>query len=938
MTQYTREYILDYGIKRNQTAGKIDSNLKKFGHGGLTVSEFNKISPIQNLGKDLWRNTKEFGQGIAAMPGVLYNTAKDEGVGGLVDLAKQIPEGLLTPYNLSYEKIKSGDINGWDILQGAKENPLNTVMDITGIAGITGIGKGLPQALAKSKLASKIEKVSPGLRKAILPTKEEKLFNKALAHADVGGDIATARAQKAAEIFTIRANKKGVDRTQLFNNLVKGTLDGNEATIKATEAGKLLGTIVEKQINRIGALTPDELALNRQAQHLVYNNPLNDITHGEALDFINKVNTNKRVPSHVKELVNQAKLADEASKLVYVPQLLEHNQGMSRGLGEAVLNLTKKDRPKDYFSNVREIGNAAPEQIGKNLPDEFAAAVKNIKNVYAADEALNALKTTLSKEATYDKVLELSKTAERNEIIIPKKYLTEDLKKDLMTKGGNKIIDELMNDRVSVGKVLRDPKKAEDFIVVNKNDLKAIANSLSSAAPEGTLGKINAAFKTGVLGKPKWFVENRTDNWSNMLISGVDFGEAVPLTFEYWKKIPQELDMTTAYQSLTGLKTSGLSYGSGFKLALEKLKQAYNSKAPLDFLKTLNTITGGPIYRLEAFCERFERATCFMDQVNKYAKANKISVPKVLELVDKDKSLFWSLYKKVDDVLGDYTGRNYYLPNQIYQTANLAMPFWKYPTQSIRLWGKQAYNHPLLYQGLASAPGEIGREYNRELMEKYKLDPETFTGGALYKEPYNGLPLETIQVPGSKFAAVPEMIGDIFEPSNNKLPLFPIVDPFNSLINFKNPFGKTPTMEGVVEQNGKLFRKDKNGRWVNYEPTMADRLRLMARGLLDTNVHAAGFARYTIRPSAHAIVNKSNKDRVVPMYGQYDMTLLPFGGINPNSIPKTTPLEMVGKQAGIRVANQYKPFKMTKSQLNKIKIKQKYKQRNIQNKLRRDSK
>ena len=128
MAQYTRDFIVDYGKQRGQTAGDIDYNLKKFGYDGLTVGEFNKISPIQNIGKDAGRNAVEFGKAIMTLPGLLAKTAYEEGVPGLIDIAKKVPEGIISPYNLSYDKIKRGDINIWDILQGAKENPVNTAM------------------------------------------------------------------------------------------------------------------------------------------------------------------------------------------------------------------------------------------------------------------------------------------------------------------------------------------------------------------------------------------------------------------------------------------------------------------------------------------------------------------------------------------------------------------------------------------------------------------------------------------------------------------------------------------------------------------------------------------------------------------------------------------------------------------------------------------
>ena len=943
MANYSREYIIGYGKDKGQTAGTIDRNLRKFGHDGLRVSEFNEISPFKNIPADAWKNIKEFGQGAAAILPMVYQRGL---AGTAVDMIGELPNAFLSTYNLSTDKVAKGKISPWDIAQGIKENPVSAGLDLTSAAGVLKLGKGLPEAAATSRVAKWMDEFSPttnAIRKAIAPSKNEKLLNRTLAHADVDAELKVRPIKDAVDEFAIELGKKGVDRGQVLANLQLGTKLGSTATINATKAGIKLGKMIEGEAGKIGALAPEELALNRQAQHVVYNNPLGDITHGEALDFINKINkgdkrvTNK-IPEYVKKLVNDAKLADTSSDLVYVPQVLEHNRGLSQGLGEGVLNLLAKDRMRDYFSNVREIGNAAPEKLAKNMVNEFDFVTQQLKNAHSAEGALGYLTKAMTQEATYDKALALSKNTKRSEVLVPKKYLVEGFKKDMLRKSGKQIAEELMNDRAAIGKVVRNPQLAKDYVVMNKNDLKALGRSVTSVVPSGTLGKLVAIFKTGVLGRPKWFIENRTDNWTNLILSGVNIFKTIPMVIKYWNKFPEELDIATAYRSLTGLDSPKIKFGTGAKMSWDKMVSALRNKAPLDALKELNSLTGSFVYRSEAFWERFERANALMQQVLDYSKKNKVSVDNVLDMLKTDKDLFWDFYKNVDDVLGDYTGRNYYMSNNIYKFANLAMPFWKYPTQSLRLWGKQAYNHPLLYQGLVSTPSEMGRQYNEELMKKYGLDPDTFTGGALYKAPYGDLPLQTVQVPGTKFAAVPEMFSQIFSPGYSKLPLFPVADAINSFVNFKNPFGRTPTMEGVIEYNGKLYKNLGKGKFEEYQPTFGDRLKLMARGLLDSNVHAAGFARYAIRPGGKAFHNLLFPKGEQYIYRpQYDTTILPWGGENVNATPKVAPLDIGGRNIGIRVVDQYKPFKMTPSQLRKIQRNLERKKIRANKKIERDS-
>ena len=103
MSNYSREYIIGYGKDKGQTAGTIDRNLRKFGHDGLKVSEFNEISPIGNFFKDAWKNVLEFGQGAAAVPGMVVHTGL---AGTLGDMITGLPDDFLSTYNLSKDKIK----------------------------------------------------------------------------------------------------------------------------------------------------------------------------------------------------------------------------------------------------------------------------------------------------------------------------------------------------------------------------------------------------------------------------------------------------------------------------------------------------------------------------------------------------------------------------------------------------------------------------------------------------------------------------------------------------------------------------------------------------------------------------------------------------------------------------------------------------------------
>ena len=163
MVQYSRQSIIDNGIKFGKSAGSIDRTLRKFGHSGLTTSEFNKISPVQNLPKDTMRNLGNFGAGLVTTVGEAAASIGRGTVGkDLYDFGKnlyKLPDAWLSTYNTNLGNLGRYGLSGlgWDITQGIKEHPIEAAIDFSTFGGGKALSAG-KAALAESKTLNKLSK------------------------------------------------------------------------------------------------------------------------------------------------------------------------------------------------------------------------------------------------------------------------------------------------------------------------------------------------------------------------------------------------------------------------------------------------------------------------------------------------------------------------------------------------------------------------------------------------------------------------------------------------------------------------------------------------------------------------------------------------------------------------------------------------------------
>ena len=105
----------------------------------------------------------------------------------------------------------------------------------------------------------------------------------------------------------------------------------------------------------------------------------------------------------------------------------------------------------------------------------------------------------------------------------------------------------------------------------------------------------------------------------------------------------------------------------------------------------------------------------------------------VLTKAKSDRKLFSELNTRVNKSLGDYYGRNYALPSGLQNFTNLAIPFYRFPVQTMRTTAHAIANHPGRFASNVTIPARGGNVLSEAIMNYYGLDPDKYEGGVPYK-------------------------------------------------------------------------------------------------------------------------------------------------------------------------------------------------------------
>lgn len=924
MKNYTRQQLIDAGIYLKKDAGVIDKTLQKYGHKGLTLAEFNKISPIQNIGKDIGRNIKENVAGIKTAAGAI---AKSVAQGTVIEDAKKIlsnPEAIadamLSPYNVSIEKIRTGQVSPWGIAQGIKEHPVDATLDAWSF-GNSKLLKAGYNTLADSKAVKNIAKTSKtaeNIRRAVLPTTKERKLNEALTALQVDQNVAKKTTRGIQDQLQMLYGKKGFDPEQVVKNVRLGTELGSDATKKGTE---LVKQIVRSQADdaiKYGLLEEQFHRANTIAQRM--NDVLPDMTHAMAMKYLDDISKGVKVPEAIAKVAKESSDLYDQGKLAYISQALHPTAGFGSDTSKA----------HNLFEQVRVGGKTLPKELAPILPETFRYVDSQLGKSQLGLDGLNHLYNNYAYKLDSNAIKNIKAKGLSDDFVLLSKSSLDNAIKGSATRGG-RTVDNLIRNADDTNKILEGiyngtlKKIPDDIYIVNKKNLYALSNLVKGLKTNRAVSFI----KRSILPSLKWVVENRLTNLPNNIMAGVGLREYMKTNpfSKAFKNAPSQLDELTSYSGYSGGSLHKMNIRQAKDMAISKFKRAAKDKKPIDMVEAVNELFGIWFTRPEALLEKWDRYANFYKHAEDYAKSTGKAVDEVVELSRKDPSVFWNLYSKTNKELGDYLGRNYLIDNKFYEGLNNVYLFWKYPAQSARIIMNQITEHPYKYQAMVNLPTRMGREEWDRIKKKYRLSPDDYTGGVVYREPRNITePLKLVSPSFMQQVAVGDLTSLLFgQGEGRQLGLNPFLQvPYRTLVSQTDIFGNPLRTKGTFYDASSRRLYDINDKGIvlgdEHKYTPSEMTGIALNELLNTAFTPKRLSEYLFRPLLKYEAN----------YPRYANVINPFEKGNVYMQPKEGMTENVGRQLGVPIVKTYPEFKMKPSQIKRLskKVKKKY----IQNK------
>lgn len=255
---------------------------------------------------------------------------------------------------------------------------------------------------------------------------------------------------------------------------------------------------------------------------------------------------------------------------------------------------------------------------------------------------------------------------------------------------------------------------------------------------------------------------------------------------------------------------------------------------------------------------------------------------------------------RVNKDLGDYLGRNYAIPSEVYEVLGETVPFYRFLTQTGRTSLHQLSNHPLAFNSLVQLPARAGEDMSKKIVELLNLDEDKYEGGYPYKiTPWGDI--RTIGIEPLPFQAVTSDIANILSGKDTTSIASPYLTLASDILNYKK--GEyTPTSPRLTEL--KLTRPSEAE---DYKPTGRERVEYGLNKLLSTTYNPYRWLTM-YGPEIQALIH----DRALQSRYDTDPTLE-----NPLSYPRKGLIELIGKWGGVQTRSNYPKYNKGKSSVKK---------------------
>lgn len=851
MVDFNRNQAIKGALDMGQSVDQINTGLQSIGQNPLT--EYEQVL-IRNdaFGKSLGQRTGEgamrFAQGLGTILASPFQYATNEDFRGAVnrtvgDYAQKFISGQTNPIEdfanmvLSpYDNVKVDDIfrnpveSGRRILYGAAAHPFDAILDTATFVPTGAVARGL----------SKVPNEGfQSIRRAVMPTNRERQINTLL---NFGGTNAPTRRLDFEKRLTEVTTDPNLERS--ITDLTSGTVTPE---IKASrERTKQFIEDMNTEMVKLG-LDPSAYKTTTITQRV------RDILDPDGTKNIYNQNVQKAIDNPIKEnldaigISNKTELdnlVQDASKAFDEGRLaLPTQRGIMNEVDHRLVDL---ENLGSGINRQRTFGVATPQQIARNFDRGYRNLYSVIERAQNSTNTLEELATKFGRGITPE---EIGKIRKGEVIISPTEF--KDGVSTLFGRETRGNIEKLASDLERGANPNTIKKYANDLYAIPKSDLKAFVNYAKGIDYSTGTGRfiqsakpIMGAFKSNVLARPSYIVGNRIGNVSLGLIGGADYVTAMkPGMIE--KYVPDYIKQSTSFHGYDAVNTNNPIIA--WRDSANRLRNAMNELRDPTTTVGERVAAGGEVLRrsqemvtpirqlfqAEAALELRDRAAVYFSEARKYARETSQSMDEVLDKALTNNELQRTLIDRVNSVLGDYVGRNYYINPNIREALATISPFYKVITTSADVGLQQLRRNPLRMQAFARIPSRIGNEIQRVDRELGYQPSDTDPRGGMVIEPTYSrrFPAKVMFNNYHPLSAPTEIVQSILGPAarqgegtglagiggiveGNITPLVGLAN----ILSGKDPYGNPALGPNSYKIGNKIITLDNNGNEIQQQP------------------------------------------------------------------------------------------------------------------------
>lgn len=933
--KFNRTEAIQGALDMGQSIEQINRGLSSIGQKPLSSYEQTLIQDNnfgQSLGERFGEGAMNFAQGlgtILASP-VEYARNKDfrEAVNKEVsNYTQDVLTGnrnpiedftnlMLSPYGVEVNDVfKAPAQSGQRILEGAASHPFDATLDTMSI---------LPPGLVANTLSKIPNEGFQKIRRGVMPTTKERNVNTLLNRGAT--ESITKRSDFEDKLTNIATNP---ELPRYVRELTTGTGDASKAKTELQNFTKELNDRMVKL-----GLDPQEYRRTSVAQKVledldparkgnIYLQNVQKAIDNPTLDNIKALGVDevkfKQLVSDANKLADEGKLATITQRNIYSD--VDHRLVDLNNLGQGI-------------TRQRTFGTATPEQVARNFDRGYRNLYSLIERAENSRDILGEIAKEFGRKISPN---DINKVRSNEVVISPKEY--RDNVSQLFGRNTNGNIEKLANDVTKGANANTLSKYSDDLYVVPKADVEAWRNYTAGIDYQSTLGRLTqnlrpviGAFKSNVLTRPSYIAGNRIGNLSLGAIGGADYATALRPSMR--KYIPEYIKQSTSYHGYDAVNSNNpiTAYRDSATRLRNAIKDIQDPETKLpDRLSAAGQVVQRTqevalpirqLFQAESQLELLDRSAVYFNEAKKLARETGKSFETVLKEGLNNSQTQRTLIDRVNSVLGDYVGRNYYIDPTLREFASTITPFYKVITTSADVGRQQLYRNPFRMQAFARIPSRAGNEIQRIDREVgYQPSDNDPRGGMITTPTYSRrFPAEAIFNNYHPLNAPVEIVQRIFGPSPRQGEgtglagiggivagnITPITGILNALEG-KDPYGNPVVGPNSYKLGNQVITLDDNGNRLEQPDIIGGITGYIGRYLLPS----ATLWNSTLGPIAGATTKRNfYRPTSRSIFGQIGDTFgIPYlyEG-NPNKPIANSPSDVLINQLGFRTRDVYYPL------------------------------